>query len=290
MIADLILHESTREQVKAFIANPVHAVLLAGPDGIGKTALAEAIISELLQLESGRLANHPHYSPVVPVNGTISIEAIRGLQKFLQLKTIGERPLRRAVLIEHAQGLTVEAQNAYLKLLEEPPADTLMVLTVDSPRALLPTITSRVQTITLHTPTQEQLQPLLSASNKDDAMLRQAYFLSGGLPGLLVALISGDEAHPLLHSVSEAKALLQKTPFERLAAVDALSKQKDVARLVVDALQRIAETMIVQAATKQETLRLKQWHTIRKHALTTSEALDKSVNPKLALSNLFLHL
>jgi DNA polymerase-3 subunit delta' len=290
MIDGLALHDSTLTQVRNFIATPVHAVLLTGPDGIGKTAIAEALITTLLELEANTLSSHPHYRIVTPVNGTVSIESVRELQKFLQLKTIGTNSLRRAVLVEHAQGMTTEAQNAFLKLLEEPPADTLVVLTADTPRALLPTIMSRVQAITVHVPNEPQLQSILQASGKDQATLRQAVFLSGGLPGLLTALVAGDETHPLLSSVTEAKAILQKTPFERLAMVDALSKQKDTAKLVVEALGRIAEAMLAQAATKGEAARIKQWHRIRTLALETHEALDRSANAKLALSSLFLHL
>lgn len=292
MIDGLVLHPSTLDQVKSFVASPVHALLLTGPDGIGKTAIAQALVCTLLDVPQDKLESYPHYLEVTSTaaTGTISIETVRELQKFLQLKTIGTRPLRRAIVIEHAQGMTAEAQNAFLKLLEEPPADTLLILTADSPRSLLPTIMSRVQAVTIHVPAEEQLQPLLVASGKDEATLRQAYFLSGGLPGLLCALIRGDDTHPLITSVAEAKAVLQKTPFERLAMVDALSKQKDSAKLLVAALQRIAEAMLTQAATKGDATRVGQWHRIRKTALMTSEALDRSVNAKLALSNLFLHL
>jgi hypothetical protein len=155
---------------------------------------------------------------------------------------------------------------------------------------LLPTILSRTQAITISAPTEQQLEAILSRSSKDEATLRQAYFLSGGLPGLLCALIEGDETHPLLESVAQAKTILQKTTFERLAMVDGLSKQKDKALMVVSALERIAETCINQAAAKGETSRIKQWHKIRKQAAQAREALEQSANTKLALSNLFLHL
>ena len=287
---ELVLHATTQQQVGHFLENPSHAVLLAGPDGIGKASLANHIAATLLQLEHDKLSNYPHFLRLEPDGASISIEKIRELQKFLQLKTIGNQPLRRALIIEHANALTTEAQNAYLKLLEEPPADTLMILTVNSQRALLPTILSRVQTITVHPPTEAQLQSLMQSSGKDETALRQAFFLSNGLPGLLTALLHGDEEHPLLASVSTAKEILQKQPFERLSLVEGLSKQKESASAVLDALERIAAAGVNGAALKQDNSRLKQWHTIRRQTVAARRALSRSANTKLTLSNLFLHL
>ena len=290
MIGRLILHDATRAQLERFVASPSHAILITGADGIGKGAVASALATKILQLEEGRLESHPHYVLVSPEGASISIEAIRRLQRFMQLKTGGSNLFRRVIIIESAHLLTTEAQNAFLKLLEEPPADTLLILTANTPRALLPTIMSRLQHITIHTPTEEQLAPLLQASAKDAASQKQAYFLSGGLPGLLTALLDGDEQHPLLSSVANAKAILQQQPFERLASVDALSKQKDNALGVVKALERIAGAGMLAASAKQDTKTVKRWHAIRKHALAAREALERSANAKLTLSNLFLHL
>lgn len=289
-MTDLVLHDATRTQLENYLARPVQAILIAGPDGIGKTAIAEALLTALLTLTPDQLRNHPQFMRIAPEGSTISIEAIRGLQKFMQLKTIGSAAFRRALLIEHAQALTTEAQNAYLKLLEEPPADTVMILTADSPRSLLPTILSRLQTITVYPPSEELLQPLLQAASKDQATLRQAYFLSGGLPGLLSALISGDEAHPLLAGVAAAKDLLQKQPFERLALADQLSKQKETAGHVLEALERMASAGLDGAAAKSDPAKLKQWHRIRKQAAVAKNQLAASANAKLTLTNLFLHL
>jgi replication-associated recombination protein RarA len=290
MMDQLILHDTTKLQLDQFIASPSHAVLLTGPDGLGKTAVAEAMATAILGLQADKLSSHPHYLSISPDGTSISIEVIRQLQKFLQLKTIGDQPFRRVIIIEYAHALTTEAQNAYLKLLEEPPADTLMILTANTPRALLPTIMSRVQQIAIHVPTEEQLRPLLVQSHKDAAAQRQAYFLSGGLPGLLSALLSDDETHPLLESVTEAKALLQKQPFERLATVDGLSKQRETALNVVKALERIAGAGMGAASAQQDQRKIRQWHTIRKAAHSARQALERSANTKLVLSNLMLHL
>ena len=288
---NLILHDATPEQLQAFLASPSHALLLTGPTGIGKTTVAEAIASTLI---GAPLASHPYhllinYAFIEPEKPSIPIEAVRELQKFLLLKTTGSNHLRRTVIVEDAHRMTTEAQNAFLKLLEEPPVDTLIILTAISPRMLLPTILSRTQHITVNVPTEEQLQPLIEKSPDKDAA-KQAYFLSGGLPGLFSALLNDGQDHPLAASVNLAKEVLQKQPFERLAMVDALSKQKEAVQGLIEALERIAQAGLRGAAAKHDTARLKQWHKVRKSVLTAQAALQNSTNAKLILDNLFLNL
>jgi SpoVK/Ycf46/Vps4 family AAA+-type ATPase len=58
---NLILHELTRGQLDQFAARPSHALLLIGPDGIGKTAIADALLSVVLALEEGKLTSHPYF-------------------------------------------------------------------------------------------------------------------------------------------------------------------------------------------------------------------------------------
>lgn len=286
MMDHLILHDATRAQLLRFVERPAHALLITGPAGIGKTAVAEGLVSAVLGTQLG---SHPYYLQVRPNGNSISIESVRELQKFLLLKTTGEQAFRRAVMVEYAHALTTEAQNALLKLLEEPPADTLLVLTANSPRALLPTILSRAQTITIHTPTEMQLQAILENNGKSDEARKQAYFLSGGLPGLLYALLH-EEDHPLAVSVARAKALLQKQPFERLALVEELSKRKEEALGVVEALERIAQAGVAGAGTRRDTTRIKQWHKVRKASLEACAALSRSANAKLVLDTLCLEL
>lgn len=284
----LVLHEHTREQVAQYLAQPSHALLLVGPDGIGKYTLAMHIVLQLLDMPEDKAgAAVKLISP--DEKNTISIESIRELQRFLQLKTLGKKSLRRAVIIEHAQRMTTEAQNAFLKILEEPPQDTVLVLTADNQRALLPTIMSRAQSITVNTPPEQPLREYFAAS-KDAASVNQAYFLSGGLPGLMSALLGGDSEHPLLAGVAEAKAILQKQTFERLAMVEPLSKQKESAKYVLTALQHIAQTGLEQAAKKEDTAKIKQWHHILKVSSNALKALGQNANAKLVLSDMMLKL
>lgn len=78
---------------------------------------------------------------------SIGIEEIRSLQKKLFLKPI--KSPSKAIAINDAQTLTIESQNALLKVLEEPPRNTIIILNASNENALLPTILSRCKIIKL---------------------------------------------------------------------------------------------------------------------------------------------
>lgn len=137
-----------------------HAYCLMGEEGIGKTTVASALGEELL-LGPGqppRLEVHPDFW-IDDRDEAISIDEIRfkpergaeahdqSLQQFLSLKPF-VAPLRVAVLA-NAERMTEAAQNCLLKTLEEPPPNTVLVLTTAYPDHLLPTCLSRCQLLQL---------------------------------------------------------------------------------------------------------------------------------------------
>lgn len=290
----MILHPRTAQHIEQFVGAPRHALLLVGAHGMGKSHLSRHILARVLELPLEKLDTHRYYKIITPDKGTISIDAVRELQRFLQLKTVGQgntSGFRRAVLLEHAEALTTEAQNAYLKLLEEPPSDTIMLLTANSPRGLLPTIRSRLQTISVYAPESNEVQAFFAqAGGHDQTRLTQAFFLSGGLPGLMHALLADDKGHPLFDAVATAKEILQKPTFERLALVDSLAKQKEDAKFVLQALAHIAQTGLTAATAKNDAAKVTQWHRILTQTQTASNALAQNANTKLALTNMMLQL
>src|SRR5438876_12274870 len=135
-----------------------HAYCLIGEEGIGKTALARALAEELLlgKGQPSRLEVHPDFWSDDRAEA-ISIDEIRfhpergaqahdqSLQQFLSLKPF-VAPLRVA-LLANAERMTEAAQNCLLKTLEEPPPNTVLVLTTAYPDHLLPTCLSRCQLV-----------------------------------------------------------------------------------------------------------------------------------------------
>jgi len=143
-----------------------HALLFAGPEGIGKRTTALALAAFLLckrptaddscgecpaciQVTSGTHADLYFLKLEVDEEGkskkSVSIDQVRALQGSLARAALGGG--RKVVIVDEAQGLTEPAQNAFLKTLEEPPSGSLIVLVARNASALTPTVRSRCQTV-----------------------------------------------------------------------------------------------------------------------------------------------
>jgi hypothetical protein len=291
----LVIHPQTQQQINQFIVNPSHALLVVGPAGGGKESIMLHLVSQLLSKETAELVSYPylHHITVPADKRTIGIEAVRELQHLAALK-MPSAEQRRIVIIHDAHLLTGEAQNAILKLLEEPPANSHFFLTASDPQALLPTIRSRSQQFTVHRPSKPDLVHHFVEKGFDIKTVEQAYFMSGGLPGLMQAILDDGE-HPLKTAAQTARQLLQSSLFERLCLVDSLSKSREQALSVLTVLRHMAQAAIDQSAqasatqpAEATTKRLKQWHKVLQASYDAEQAYAVSAQAKLTLDNLML--
>jgi DNA polymerase-3 subunit delta' len=163
-----------------------HALLFTGIDGVGKRTAARVLAMacnclmgrtdvpaddrapadvpcgrcrSCRKIESG---THPDIISVQPINSIIRIAQVRQLCDTLALKPYEAR--QRVVIMSDAQALNPEAGNALLKILEEPPDRTLLILTARQTSDLLPTIVSRCQHIRFGPVSTANLKKLLIES------------------------------------------------------------------------------------------------------------------------------
>jgi hypothetical protein len=290
MLNDLLLHPRTRAQLNNFLTNPKHALLLSGPLGSGKETTAVAVAASIIGLkDASELTKYPYYTAINPSGTSITIDEIRAAQSLLTLKVPkGQGGIRRVISVIDAGRMRSEAQNAFLKTLEEPPLDTCIILTARG-ESLLPTITSRAQTITILPVSSKQAAEFYGKKGIGSAELQKNYALSQGQAGLLSTLLSA-EAHVLTPWVQTAKEVLAETVGRRLLRTDGLAKNKDEIRLLLDALSRIAHSALQASATQNKQAMVQRWSHTQSVIQESLRALNYNASTKLLLDNLFVNL
>jgi|SRR3989338_8546603 len=292
MMNDLLLNKSTQAQARALINNPSHALLVSGGVGSGKASVARLIASELLGLRDAKmLEKYPYFTHLKRPDGKqdIPIDSVRQLNKVLKLKAPGSNEIRRIVIIEDAQDLNEEASNALLKMLEEPPADCVFILTAISAHALLPTISSRTQQLQLRPLSLDQSLKFFSPKYSE-LDIESAWRLSQGAAGLMLAILKDDQQHPLKIAVYEAKSYLRKDTYERLLLSDALSRDKKQLALLLEALTKLLAALQSSVAVQGSDSQTRRILASRRLILRLQEALEANVSPKLISLKLSLNL
>ncbi len=284
-MTNLIIHPITKRSVDGIIKSPPHALLLIGPSGTGKASLAVNIAENILELEGTSLSDYAYSMHIKPEDGkAISIDSVRELEKFLSLKVPRNNTYNRAIVIEDADMMTHEAQNALLKTLEEPPQKTIVILTASHLESLLPTIISRVQAISVQKPIKSDLNDLyLKEFNQAD--IDKAYAVSAGLPGLMRTVL-GQEDHPLKVATELARSILAMNTYQRLLKVDEMAKDKALTKDVIYILQQMAHISLQYA----EGNAARKWQKIQSASHNANEAILANAQPKLVLTNLMLQL
>ena len=228
-----------------------HALLLFGPRGIGKLALAERLAQLLLCEGTGKkpcdachacrwflAGNHPDFRRLEPAalakqplpeveeeeggarrpkqpSIEIRIEQVRALADFLNVAS--HRGGRRVTVVHPAEHMNAPTANALLKSLEEPPAAAVFILVSHRPAQLLPTIRSRCVALPVALPPREPALEWLAKEGVKEPQRWLAY--AGGAP--LRALDYAAKGPAALAAVDVREALeplaeaLQKTALDR---------------------------------------------------------------------------
>jgi len=251
------LHPRTRDQAEDFIKKPAHCLLIIGSHGSGKYALAKALAATLLRLSPSKsLDSYPYFFHLLKEEGKqeIPIDSIRLLITKLHLKTPGDaNSVRRVIIIEGAHSLSSEAQNALLKVLEEPSDDTIFLLTLPSAQVILPTITSRSQVLRLLPISWLAARDYYSGTPAGE--VKAAWQLSQGSMGLLIALLKNVKDHELKQAIEEIKIFLSQNRYERLMQAESWGRNRVKLSMILEALNRILVPLHHAALQRQETSR-----------------------------------
>jgi DNA polymerase-3 subunit delta' len=185
-----------------------HALLLHGMNGVGKSALAWRLAKSLLceapaadalacgtcpscvRFEAG---THPDVKSVVPLgdSAVIGVDQIREVGQFCTLTPHTAK--RKIVVVVPADAMNTSAANAFLKVLEEPPASCFLLLVTARTARLPATIRSRCVSVSVQPPRHEEAGAWLQTMAADKRSADAALNLAGGAPLRALELIQTDE-------------------------------------------------------------------------------------------------
>ena len=231
-----------------------HALLFAGPGGVGKRTTAIALAAIFLAdrpddpasvAEAARLiaaGTHPDYHFVTrqlvrEIEGKKANKAI-DLNVDVVRQHVIEPAARKPVMgvgkvfvVREAETMNNSAQNAMLKTLEEPGGRTLIILLTDQPHALLSTIRSRVQSVRFAPLSSTDALGVLASRRIEPTLATSAIALAGGSPGLALRWIEDDVAmratvwHRLLDTADAQRGPTEIATFLKAASDAYAAKQ-----------------------------------------------------------------
>jgi DNA polymerase-3 subunit delta' len=222
-MATKTLQGSTEHQPRARVAltaalatGPSHAYLFRGPRGAGKGAVARGFAAEILaegatdpdDARRRAMLNpspHPDLVWLTPPGAQHMVEEVR--ERVIRASSY--RPFegeKRVFVIEAAEAMRDESQNALLKTLEEPPEFVHLILLTSEPAALLETISSRCQPIDFVPLPPEAIEAQLGAAGSPDELAAVARLSAGDLDRARFLL--SDAGRELRASALEWKQLL----------------------------------------------------------------------------------
>ena len=266
-----------------------HAYLFYGPAMVGKRTFATSLARFL---EKG-VFDPPTEGELLQENKVIDLASAKrldpdkkgdsiGIDSALEIKNfLWQKPSmspRRTLILDEAEFLTTEAQNALLKITEEPPESSLIILVSPDPESLLPTILSRIEKVYFGLVSEKEIGEWLIKDRKLSAADAKKFAKqSFGKPGLAIRLAEDED---LRNNIAFAEKLLKVQPAGRRDLIKEILEPDDF-----NFNKFLSALVLVLAGEKESRTRNILWH--RALALVDRES-NFTLNPRLQLENLFV--
>jgi DNA polymerase III subunit delta' len=291
-----------------------HAYLFDGIDGTGMKDTALALVEAVFcngtdgcgecpscrKIAGGR---HPDLHLVQPDGASIKIDQIRDLQRELSFRPYEAR--KKACIIGDAERMNPSAANAFLKTLEEPPGEALLILLTSNAETILPTIRSRCQHLRFTALPTETIEAHLLAIGSEREPSRVAAAMAGGDLARAKELLSGDRLQARKLFLERTANLSHAEIVPLFAAAEEYAADKQHALDLIDILRTFWRDILLvrtgcSVITNSDLLPLVREMADR-HSLEEiieklegisrlRQGLTRNANPRLSLEVLFMEL
>ena len=272
-----VINKSCEKIINSLVKNMPQSLLITGPDGVGLGTIAKYIASHI---DTKPTIILPEKDDKIDTNsGVISIEIMRKLYDESRSKLSNAR----VIIIDYAEKMTIQAQNAFLKLLEEPNDNLYFILVSHSIAKILPTITSRATRVDIKPITAEQSNKLLDDLDVKDAKKRtQILFIANGLPAEISRLVA-DETYFNAQSnlMRDARDLLQASQYQKLIIANKYKDDRALALQLLSDCMKILKTSIIE---KPDILTVKRIDAV----LTAYQQIESNGNIRLCIARMII--
>ena len=315
-------HEKPIKILKRALANNTlaHAYLFSGEAGIGKKmtalALAAAVNCENVGEQGGcdvcpscrkvATGGHPDIHHLVPNGEEIKIDQVRLVQSDLALKPF--EGTKKTLIVDGVDRMNTASSNAFLKTLEEPPGEALILLITSLPQSLLPTIRSRCQEVRFQPLSRQTLAQALKRKrglSDEDAWFVAA--LAQGSMGRGLDMDAEREKTERNQMMDLWSGLPQMSPGETLALAETFAKDRDrFDRLLAIGIESLRDAMVYKETKDErllvfaqagehyrkwgERMPLSQMFMDLERFAASQNLLDRRVSAQLVAENLFFKL
>ena len=264
----IIGHSRLKEQFARLIDEDriPHAMIFAGPAGIGKTLMAIAVASalvgrrvfpDLASREGEAVAGDKDDAfYLAPMGAMLKVDQFRQLQGELALQ--GEAGRRRVCIIDHVETMNTEFANRMLKILEEPPSGVCFILITDQPDLLLSTIISRCARFTFDPVGDDEMRQGLRRLRGDGGNWDEAILWGGGIVRTVLSYLDGqgtDKAHFALDFLTTTAK--HACPYAKWLALSAALTDKETTEILGWISLFLRDMAVLRSGAGRDYIRLK---------------------------------
>ena len=248
-------HSSLIENFKNRCSNGnlSHAQLISGEDGIGKSILAEILGKLILNGDLNR-----EYVDIInyrPSKASFGVDDVREI-----IDEVNKKPFegdKKVIIIHQGNKLTIQAQNALLKTIEEPPTEVYIIILCESLELILDTIKSRCEIYKLTPLTKDELYKYIAIKGYDysEEEKASAIAFSEGIPGRIDRYFSDTELQELRAKIVDLLLQLTNNEIEAiLEKEEQLVSYKQNKEEVINVLSSFIRDILVNKEVYNENL------------------------------------